>query len=241
MKKAFLNWSSGKDAAFALYKLQQQKEFGIERLVTTIESETERVSMHGLRKELLVKQANSLEIPLQFIPLSGTTSTEEYNETMRKETASIAAEGFEISIFGDIFLKDLKDYREKQLSEVGMKAIFPLWKINTSVLINEILNAGFKAITMCVNSRVLDKCFCGRIIDEQFLADLPHGVDPCGENGEFHSFVFDGPNFRSPVTFQKGELRHISYRKEEDEDLTEKQKTWDTDFWYMDLLEDQRA
>ena len=237
MKKAFLNWSSGKDAAFALFKLQQQKEFRIDKLVTTIDSEIERVSMHGLRKELLFRQAKSLGIPLHLIPLNGTTSTKDYNEIMRKETANLAAEGFEISIFGDIFLEDLKKYREKQLSEAGMKAVFPLWQNETPMLINEILNAGFKAITVCVNARLLDKSFCGRIIDEQFLVDLPDGVDPCGENGEFHSFVFDGPNFKNPVTFQKGKLRNVSYKNEEDEDHDKKQKSWDTDFWYVDLLE----
>lgn len=237
MKKAYLNWSSGKDAAFALYKLQQEKAFSVEKLVTTVNSEVNRISMHGIREELLVQQAKSVELPLQIIPLSGNISMEAYNETMEKETTNLLSEGFTHSIFGDIFLEDLKQYREKQLVAVGLKAVFPLWKKDTSVLMKEFLMSGFKAICICVNAKMLDKSFCGRIIDEKFLADLPEEVDPCGENGEFHTFVYDGPNFKFPVAFKKGEIVQKSYVLSKDNHASSSgEKSWDTNFFYCDLI-----
>lgn len=239
MKKAFLNWSSGKDSAYALYLLQQQKEYSVEKLVTSVNSETNRVSMHGLRKELLLQQAESIGLPLHIISLPGNVSMSVYNEVMQKETDLLKSEGFTHSVFGDIFLEDLRKYREQQLQKAGLQAVFPLWKKNTSELMNEFLKAGFKAITVSVNSKVLDSSFCGRIIDNEFLADLPSGVDPAGENGEFHSFVFDGPNFKFPVAFRKGEVVEKTYepsKKMDDNCFSDKQENWDTRFWYCDLL-----
>ncbi len=239
MKKAFLNWSSGKDAAYALYLLQQQPDFSIEKLVTTVNSETNRVSMHGLRKDLLIAQARNIGIPLHMIPLAGEVSMKTYNAVMEKETSELFSEGFTHSVFGDIFLEDLKEYREQQLQKVGLQPVFPLWQKDTSQLMQNFLKAGFKAIIVSVNAKVLDKTFCGRILDDTLLADLPKGVDPAGENGEFHSFVFDGPVFKSPVTFQKGQIVGKSFpsvEKKSDNCFSEKQKAWDTDFWYCDLL-----
>ncbi len=238
MRKAYLNWSSGKDAAYALYVIQQQKEFSVEKLVTTINSENSRVSMHGLRKDLLLKQAQSIEIPLQLISLPGNVPMSDYNKIMEQETQELKASGFTHSIFGDIFLEDLKEYREQQLQKVGLQPVFPLWKKNTSDLMQEFLSAGFKAITVSVNAKVLDQSFCGRLIDEQFLADLPKGVDPAGENGEFHTFVFDGPIFSKPVSFQKGEIVERSFEpvKNEDDNCFKKEpEAWDTRFYYCDL------
>lgn len=239
MKKAFLNWSSGKDSAYALYLVEQQKEFSIKRLITTINRELDRVSMHGLRKELLLQQADSLGMPLQLIQLSGNASMAEYDEQMFNETKSLQLEGFEYSLFGDIFLEDLREYREQQLQKVDLKAVFPLWGIPTADLMQNILDLGFKAITVSVNSRLLDKSYCGRIIDEEFISQLPAGVDPAGENGEFHSFVFDGPNFREPVRFEKGEVVEKTYpsaKKKDDNCFSDKKKSWDNSFWYCDLL-----
>ena len=239
MKKAFLNWSSGKDSAFALYKVQQEKEFSVEKLVTTVNSDLDRISMHGLRKDLLLKQVENLKIPLHIIPLSGNVSMSTYNEVMEAETLKLASEGFRYSIFGDIFLEDLKKYREDQLQKTPLQPVFPLWKRDTKRLMKEFLDAGFKAITVCVNAKLLDQSFCGRNIDESFLNDLPEGVDPCGENGEFHTFVFDGPIFKEPVKFQKGEYVKRTYepkQQEEDNCFKEKQESWDTSFWYCDLL-----
>lgn len=236
-----MNWSSGKDSAFALYQLQQEKEYSIEKLVTTVNSSHARISMHGVREELLRWQARSIDIPLQVIPLSGSVSMETYSRTMLEETNKLRQEGFTHSVFGDIFLEDLKAYREEQLARAGLKAVFPLWKKDTTGLMREFLEEGFKAITVCVNARLLDRSFCGQIIDEDFLARLPPGVDPCGENGEFHTFVFDGPNFKSPVNFRTGEIvtRGFEPKGEDQKDcFSDNQQDWDTSFFYCDLVPD---
>ncbi|WP_029037376.1 Dph6-related ATP pyrophosphatase [Salinimicrobium xinjiangense] len=239
MKKAFINWSSGKDAAYALYLLQNKKELSVEKLVTTINSQVDRVSMHGLRKDLLQKQASSLGIPHHIISLPGEVSMETYNRIMEEEVEKLRAEGFTHSVFGDIFLEDLKQYREQQLQKVNIQPVFPLWKKDTGMFMKEFLSAGFKAITVSVNARLLDQSFCGRIIDDQFLSDLPENVDPAGENGEFHSFVFDGPVFSAPITFQKGEIVERSFAPAGDKNdncFKKEPKTWDTSFYYCDLI-----
>ncbi len=239
MNKAYLNWSSGKDSAFALYQIQQQKDFIVEKLVTTLNTESERVSMHGVRKELLLKQVETLEIPLHIIPLHGNLSMVTYNEVMKTETLKLTAEGYAYSLFGDIFLEDLREYRENQLEETGLKAIFPLWKKNTKKLITDFIEVGFKAIVVCTNAKLLDQSFCGRIIDRNFIDDLPENVDPCGENGEFHTFVFDGPIFKKPVKFQKGEVVEKTYAPVQDDDdncFSDKKENWDNRFYYCDLI-----
>ncbi|MDT0691784.1 diphthine--ammonia ligase [Salegentibacter sp. F188] len=239
MKRAYLNWSSGKDSALALYKLQQQKEYSVEKLVTTINTAVDRVSMHGLRNELLFQQAMSIGLPLQVIALNGAVSMEEYNSKMEKATELLLQEGFNYSIFGDIFLENLRDFREEQLKRAGLKGVYPLWKKDSSELIEKFLSLNFKAIVVCVNAKVLDKSFCGRIIDQAFLDDLPEGVDPCGENGEFHSFVFDGPIFQNPIAFEIGEKVEKSYspkKNKEDNCFSDEDQTWDSKFWYCDLL-----
>lgn len=238
MNKAYINWSSGKDAAYALYKIQKEKRFEVDKLVTTVNSEVDRISMHGTRKRLLELQAESLQIPLQIIPLQGNLSMTSYNEVIRNYTTKLLKEGFTQSIFGDIFLEDLRDYREKQLQEMGLEAVFPLWKSDTHQLVSEFLETGFKAITVSVNAKVLDRSFCGRILDTDFLNDLPSNVDPCGENGEFHTFVFDGPNFRNRIDFEVGEVVEKFYTptKEKDDCFSNKETPWDTTFYYCDLL-----
>lgn len=239
MKKAFLNWSSGKDAAYALYLIQKEKKFDIKSLVTTINSEVDRVSMHGLRTELLEQQAESIGIPLHMISLPGNVPMTDYNATMEKHNKQLKAEGFEASIFGDIFLEDLRAYREQQLQKVNLEPVFPLWKKDTTRMMADFLAAGFRCVTVSVNAGILDKSFCGREIDSQFLKDLPSGVDPAGENGEFHSFVFDGPIFSQPVSFQKGEIREkfFEVRKDQDENCFKKEPSnWDTHFYYCELL-----
>jgi uncharacterized protein (TIGR00290 family) len=239
MGKAYLNWSSGKDAAFALYILRQKGDLKISKLVTTLNTEVDRISMHGVRRELLEEQARSLGIPVHQIPLGGNVSMATYNRIMQEQVELLKNEGYTQSIFGDIFLEDLKVYREEQLKKVGITAVFPLWKRDTCQLIEEFLKAGFKAITVCVNAKVLDESFCGRIIDRDFIDALPDGVDPCGENGEFHTFVFDGPIFKDPVKFEIGEKVQRTYQaseKKEDNCFSDKEKTWDTSFWYCDLI-----
>lgn len=240
MFKTYLNWSSGKDAAFALYRLQKSKEYNIEKLVTTVNSEVNRVSMHGLRTGLLIKQAQSLEIPFQLIELDGTVSMEEYNAVMKVNVNQLVVEGFTHSIFGDIFLEDLKKYREEQLKTIGILPVFPLWKKDTKELIFEFIELGFKAITVCVNANALDKSFCGREVNREFIASLPYNVDPCGENGEFHTFVYNGPNFKQPIGFEIGEIIERIYspsKSDTDKDCFKaKPRSWDTAFWYCDLI-----
>lgn len=236
MNKAYLNWSSGKDATLALFFLQHNRDIKIEKLVTTLDSTSSRISMHGLHKELLFHQCQNLQLPLQIIDLPGDVPLKEYNRIMRKATSVLLEKGFTHSVFGDIFLEDLRRYREEQLSKMGIKAIFPLWKMDTSELIQRFIKEGFKAITVCVNAKSLDKSFCGRIIDKQFLEDLPNNVDPCGENGEFHTFVFDGPLFQNPVRFLKGNVYSDIKEPENKSQLNLQKKTWDTNFWYCDLI-----
>lgn len=228
MKKAWLNWSSGKDAALALYYVRQENEFSVEKLFTTLSKTNDRVNMHGLRKDLLLKQVENIGLPVQIANISTDTTLATYNRLMEEECLKIKREGFTHSIFGDIFLEDLREYREKQLASLGLKAVFPLWKKDTSKLIQEFLELGFKAIVVCTSSKYLDDNFCGRIIDQNFLNDLPASVDPCGENGEFHTFVFDGPIFKKPVGFKIGEKQIRTYESIEDK--------WDNRFCYCDLL-----
>ena len=158
---------------------------------------------------------------------------------MAKFTQALKAENYTHSIFGDIFLEDLRSYREQQLAETGITAVFPLWERDTKQLIREFLSLGFKAITVCVNAKLLDKSFVGRIIDESFLNDLPDNVDPCGENGEFHTFVFDGPIFSKPVAFEIGEkiLRSYLPNDNDDDNCFSGSSNWDTQFWYCDLVD----
>ncbi|MBL4605937.1 MAG: diphthine--ammonia ligase, partial [Flavobacteriaceae bacterium] len=205
MKKTYFNWSSGKDSALALYKMLQNSEYSIDLLVTTTNKDFQRVSMHGLREELLQKQAELIGIPLQTIPFAADVTMEVYSETMREAMSSLVEQDYTHGVFGDIFLEDLKTYRDTKLADVGIQGVYPLWKQDTKALLNEFLELGFKAITVCVNAKLLGEEFVGRIIDEQFIKDLPENVDVCGENGEFHTFVFDGPIFSKPVDFKLGE------------------------------------
>lgn len=209
--KSFFNWSGGKDSALALYHILKNKNYSVDKLLTNINDQYRRISMHGVREVLLEQQTDAIGIPLQKIVLPNEPSMNEYESQMQKTLNDLQQESFTHSVFGDIFLEDLKIYREDQLAKAGMTAVFPIWKRNTTELIHEFLDAGFKTIVVCVNEKYLDKSFCGRIIDKNFISDLPSGVDVCGENGEFHTFVFDGPLFTSPVAFTKGEIVHKKY------------------------------
>lgn len=239
MNKAYLNWSSGKDSALALYYARKGGVYEIKKLLTTINKDVDRVSMHGVRKELLMAQSNKLGLPILISELSAETSMEDYNLKMKEATAALKNEGFTHSIFGDIFLEDLKKYREEQLEKIGIKAVFPLWKKDTSELIADFIELGFKAVVVCTNSKYLDNSFCGRIIDLDFINDLPENVDPCGENGEFHTFVFDGPIFGAPINYKIGEKVNRSYKLAKDKDdncFQDDAESWDTEFCFCDLI-----
>lgn len=238
MKKAYLNWSSGKDAAMALYEIQKEEKYSVEKLLTTINSEIDRISMHGVRTELLIYQARSLGIELNTIPLEENISLNNYNLKINEAIHHLKINGFTHSIFGDIFLEDLRKYRENELRKIGIEAVFPLWKKDSFILMKNFLESGFKAVIVCVNAKILDKSFCGRLLDKNFLASLPAGVDPCGENGEFHTFVFDGPIFKNPVKFRIGEVVEKFYTpfSSKDDCSKKEEKSWDTAYWYCDLL-----
>ena len=208
--KSFLNWSGGKDAAFSLYKAAQST-LPVEALVTTVTASTGRVSMHGVRKILIQQQAAALQLPLHFLEVPSKPSMKAYEEVIHTSNSFFKAQGFTTAVFGDLFLEDLKTYRENLYAKSDLLCSFPLWGWDTKLMIREFLAAGFKAIVVCVNGAVLDKSFCGRMIDASFLSDLPPHVDPCGENGEYHSFVFDGPVFQNQVRFGKGQVVTETY------------------------------
>ena len=203
--KAIFNWSGGKDSALALYHVLKEGKFDIDALMTTVNSKYNRISMHGVRNELLYAQGESIGIPIKEIRLPETPSMLEYNETMKTVLLELKKKEITHSIFGDLFLEDLRAYRENKLKEVGLTAHFPLWKRNTTEIIHEFIDLGFKTVVVCVKSELLGKEFTGRIIDRDFLKDLPKNIDPCGENGEFHTFVFDGPIFKTPIAYTLGE------------------------------------
>ena len=236
--KAYINWSGGKDSSLALYHTLNDKNYSVEKLLTNVSGEYQRISMHGVREELLEQQATAIGIPLQKLVLTDQPSMIEYEEHMMRTMKKLQQERFTHSVFGDIFLEDLKIYRESQLTKVGMTAVFPLWKRNTTELIHEFIDLGFKTIVVCVNEKYLDKSFCGRIIDEDFIRDLPENVDVCGENGEFHTFVFDGPIFNNPIAFAKGEIIYRKYAapKQQSDNCFQPAVVEDYGFYFCDLL-----
>lgn len=225
-KKTFFNWSSGKDSALALHYLFNQKQFDVSYLLTTVNAHYDRVSMHGVRVELLEQQLEAIGIPSGKMELPEMPSNAVYEELMGAKLQQLKDEGYGYAGYGDIFLEDLKTYREEQLKPFNIKAIFPIWKKDTRQLVQEFIDLGFKAVVVCANSAFLDESFAGRLIDQEFLQDLPDGVDPCGENGEFHTFCFDAPYFRNPVAFSVGEVVTREYEHGETT----------TSFWFCDLL-----
>lgn len=241
-----MNWSGGKDSALSLYKMIQSDDVDIMCLLTSISKQYQRISMHGVRVDLLEAQAKTLDIPLVKMQVAEIPSMEAYEQLMVTTLSDLKSKGATASIYGDIFLEDLRIYKEKQLREHSLKAIFPLWNIPTSRLIREFIDLGFKTITTCVNDNFLDKSFVGRVIDEDFLKDLPKNVDPCGEHGEFHTFVFDGPIFKEPIEFKKGEILYKTYKsakqketstlEDKASDTVKKENPFENGFWYCDLI-----
>lgn len=226
-----MNWSGGKDSALALYHSVQNKACDVRYLLTSLNDSFRRISMHGVREELLNQQAQRLGIELLKLRLPETTSMEEYQLRMAQILQPLADAGITKSIFGDIFLEDLRLYRENQLATVGMQGIFPLWKRPSMELLEEFWGLGFKTIVVSVNGNVLDRSFCGRVLDRDFVSELPANIDPCGENGEFHTFVFEAPYFSQPIDFQKGETveKTYNFQNAEGEDLT-------STYFFTDLL-----
>jgi uncharacterized protein (TIGR00290 family) len=201
-----VSWSGGKDSCLALYEIQQTRRYEVAALLTTITRDYDRISLHGVRRELLKRQAEALGLPLHEVYISQGATNEEYEARMKETLAAYYAEGIKTIVFGDLFLEDIKKYREQLLAPLGIRGLFPIWKRDTAQTIRAFLELGFKAVVTCLDPRALDQSFAGKVIDEDFLRRLPPQVDPCGENGEFHTFVFAGPNFREPVKFSLGEV-----------------------------------
>jgi len=205
-ERVLFTWSGGKDSAMALYELEMADGCQIAALLTTVTEDYDRISMHGVRATLLEQQAQSLRLPLEKVYLTRNSSNEEYEERMRDKLMQYRDQGVFSVVFGDIYLEDLRRYREDNLAKIGMRGIFPLWKRDVNELAHTVIGLGFKAVITCVDSNVLDRGFVGRVFDEQFLSELPGTVDPCGENGELHSFVYDGPIFRERIAHRKGKV-----------------------------------
>ena len=205
-EKAIILWSGGKDSALALYEILKSGRYEVLELLTTVAKDQDKVSIHEVRRVLLEQQANALGFPLEKTFISKGASDAEYEKELLKALKRHADNGVSSVVFGDIFLEDIRKYREYILAKAEMKGIFPLWKRDTDELARTFINLGFKAVITSVDSRVLRKDFAGREYDEKFLSDLPPNVDPCGENGEFHTFVYNGPIFCEQVNFEKGEI-----------------------------------
>lgn len=233
-EKAIFCWSGGKDSTLALYKVLQENTIEVIGLLTTINKEHKRVSMHGIREELVEEQARQTGIPLIKMYISTDTSNTSYEKAMEEMLLNAKASGVSKVIFGDIFLEDLKKYREDNLKKVGLEAVFPLWKQDTSKLVHEFVELGFKTIICSCDSDLLGEKTVGRIIDKTFINDLPTSVDPCGENGEFHSFAFEGPLFKSPIKFSTGEkiLKHYDIKTTDENGSTSNYKKG---YWFIEL------
>jgi len=244
-QKAIFNWSGGKDSSLALYKILQTKEFHVEYLLTTLSKEFKRISQHGVREILLDQQSESIGIPLSKLYMPDNPDMETYNNMLEEALNRFKNNGINYAIFGDIFLEDLRVYREKQLNSLNYTGIFPLWKQPTAKLAREFLQSGFKAIIVCIDEMQMDKRFIGKEFDASFLNELPDKIDPCGENGEFHTYVYDGPIFKQKINFEIGEIiyrKYIPSVKEKQSENNEDCKDSDTSeqittgFWYCDLI-----
>ncbi len=208
--KVVMAWSGGKDASMALHRLLCNKKYEVLGLMSTFSEETERLSMHGIRQELIQAQADAMNLPLHsfFLP---SNIMKDYEKSMEVLLLKLKEKGVNHIAFGDIFLEDLKNYRENQLKKVGMKAIFPLWKENTLALVKAFESNGFKSVCCCLDSKKVNQKLLGKNIDTEFISGLSAQVDPCGENGEFHSFCFEGPIFEQSISFALGETLEKTY------------------------------
>ncbi|QKG80042.1 Dph6-related ATP pyrophosphatase [Tenuifilum thalassicum] len=225
--KCIMSWSGGKDSALALYRCLSGNSLNVAGLVTTINQTTQRISMHGVSLKLLKKQAESIGIPLHVITLPDNCTMDDYERIMGDFMVSMKESGVEGVVFGDIFLEDIKRYREKQLAKIGLKPIFPLWGTKSTDIAKEFLANQFKSIVTCVDGELLDSSFVGKHYSSMFITNLPDNVDVCGENGEFHSFVFDGPIFTKPVKFDLGEKIKVEYPNSKGDGVKP--------FWFIEL------
>ena len=234
-EKALFCWSGGKDSAMALNHVLEEGKYEVVALLTTLNLKFKRISMHGVREELLEKQVQAIGLPLLKVYVKEGTNRE-YEQAMETLLLEQKARGVTKVIFGDIFLEDLRDYREKNLEKVGLKAVFPLWKKNTGDLIAYFLSRQFKTITCCVNDAYLGEDMVGVEITKTFIEHLPSNVDPCGENGEFHTFCYDGPIFKAPVKFTRGEKIYKPLEIKTGTTTDCPGATVTRGFWYCELI-----
>jgi uncharacterized protein (TIGR00290 family) len=204
--KILVSWSSGKDSAWMLHLLKQDPSIEIGGLLTTMNEQFDRVAMHAVRRTLLEAQAGAAGVPLRTVPLPWPCTNDEYEQRMRAAVEQAVAEGFTHVAFGDLFLEDVRRYREEKLAGTGLTPLFPVWGIPTDELASRMVDSGLRSVLTCVNPKHLDRSFAGRQFDRSLLDDLPHDVDKCGERGEFHSFAWDGPMFKRPVSITVGEV-----------------------------------
>jgi len=204
--KILVSWSSGKDSAWMLHVLKQDPAVQIGGLLTTMNEEFDRVAMHAVRRRLVEAQAEAAGVPLRTVPLPWPCTNDEYESRMRAAVSQAVSEGFTHVAFGDLFLEDVRKYREDRLAGTGLTPLFPIWGIPTDQLATQMVESGLRSVLTCINPKHLDRSFAGRQFDRSLLADLPAGVDRCGERGEFHSFAWDGPMFNHPVTVSVGEV-----------------------------------
>lgn len=226
--KVVMNWSSGKDAALAYHLLLQEPRYRVTHLLTTLSSEHERVFMHGVREKLLDMQAARMSLPLLKVKLPASPNDDLYKQAMLQTMTGLKEQGITVAAYGDIFLEDLKVYREQQLAQAGISGLFPLWEKDTKELVHMVEQSGIEAIIVCVNEKYLGKEFLGKKINAEFLNTLPPNVDPCGENGEFHTFVHNAPFFSVHIPIVTGEIVHKTYTSSED-------SKWDTGFYFLDV------
>ena len=237
-----MSWSGGKDSALALHYLRRDLRYRVARLLTSVNAHYQRVTMHGVRVGLLEAQAQRLGLPLTQLRLPEMPDMADYDQRLQAALASLRAQGIGHAAFGDIFLADLRAYREQQLARAGLRGLFPLWQRPSADVLRAYLDLGFRAVVVCVNDACLDRSFCGRPLDADFLRDLPPGVDPCGENGEYHSFVWDGPDFSAPIALTTGALVHRTYTPATPRpapaaaDGPAAPDPFAAGFWYCDLL-----
>lgn len=227
-------WSGGKDSSFCLHQVLNGDEYEVCYLLTTLNAEFKRISMHGVREELLDAQAESIGIPQLKVWIHEGTY-EEYERQMKTALLKAKSEGIEHVIFGDIFLEDLRKYREDKMELVGMKAVFPLWNRDTSKLVQEFIGEGFQTITCCINDAHLDENWVGREINKDFISELPDAVDPCGENGEFHTFCFAGPIYKKPISITVGEKIYKPLMVTANDNCSVVQENPTKGFWYCEL------
>jgi uncharacterized protein (TIGR00290 family) len=206
MKRVLLSWSSGKDSAWTLHVLRHDPSIEVCALLTTLNSEFDRVAMHGVRHAVLEAQTTAAGLPLWVVPLPWPCSNEEYEKLMAEACRRAIGEGIEAVAFGDLFLEDVRAYRMRQLAGTGLEPLFPLWQIPTDQLAREMIAGGLRARLTCIDTEQLPAGFAGREFDESLLKDLPATADPCGEKGEFHSCVYAGPMFKAPLEIESGEI-----------------------------------